>query len=532
MSVVQIASEAGAQPPVNRNAHHGQKQPSQFIHDPATLFATPAYYLKTPGLAALLEQLQQTINGRGAIQVIIAEHGRGKSALLRQLVTEGASRWLLCYIHADYHLGVDHIIEGLGQFFFPQEDVDFESLVHGLVTYGHREPYPVVIVDDAHNLSAYAVEALANIKQAVAEQGGDIDIILAAPPEFRKVVNGYGLTKFREKWIEVHSLPRFIEEETIEYLKTRFNDKDGTRFTPSQLQIIHRRGCGIPSCINYHAELALGHVVSDERLRMEHEQIATRKKKQPYYLGGAAAALLLIVLILSMVFTNEPSEELTTVAMRPVTSSTSPPVAVKSEVVAKEVEAKSSKPAEINKVVKKPVENKVVKTPPAAAEKPKVVTASRPVVASTVTEPTPAVVKKEVSPPVEKEVVAKQSNTENRQPVAASESVPKAVTRSDNDIPGNEWLLAQSPDSFTIQLAGSPSEKDIIRYIRRSSLEGELAYVYINRKNRDGLYVVLYGSFKTKEAAHGIVDFFPPELRKNRPWIRQVSTLQNLLDSE
>jgi len=507
---------------------NGQKQPAPYLHDPKVIqSASPAYYLKSEGLTALIRHLQDAVSDHGPMQVIIAEHGRGKSALLRQLITEAGNQWLLCHIHADYHLGVEHIINGLGQTFLPDERVDFESLVSGLVSSVEQSPSPVVIVDDAQNISSYALETLANIKRAVVERGGEIAIILCATPELRRNLISHGMAKFKDKWFEVHALPRFNEEDTGAYLSHCFESSDSTQFTPSQLQIIHRRGCGIPACINYHAELALGRVVSDERLRLDHQQMLKRQKKMPYFIGGAAVVLLIgVVTILSMT-NSEPDGFIddariaevaapvsTPVATTPPATPTKvPPVVEKKAVPRPEVKQPVAVQA---KPVVKPVSEVPSKSLPIKTE-PKLVSQEKLVTVNTETKPVVA----KPAPEIKKVTVKKAEVKKTVAPMAAN---------SEETIPGAKWLKAQPVDYFTIQLAGSPDEKNIIRYITRSSLDGELAYVLLERKNRSSWYVVLHGSFESRAEASRVVEFFPPELKKNKPWIRQFSKLRNALD--
>lgn len=566
-----MTSEPDSPHAINRNAQHDQShdlfkgEAMSYLQDPSLLLnASPHYYLKTPELVTLLEHLQVTVTGRGEMQVILAEHGRGKSSLLRQLIVENANHWLLCHIHAEYQLGVDHIINGLGQAFFPQEDIDFESLVHGLVSYGHRAPYPVVIVDDAQNLSSYAIETLANIKRAVAEQGGDVDIILCATPLVRKILLSYGMSPFRDKWLKIHSLPRFTEEETARYLNNRFEQAGEVLFTPSQLQLIHQRACGIPASINYHAELILGHTVSDERLRLAHEQILVRKKKLPYFIGGAVVAALLLAVIVSSLF-EAPQEvvaerdavaSITSAlvfeqAVRDVDAPTAKAAAVTARVVEKEVKPSPVEPKQAVKSLStpkpKPIPEPVIKKsiPPVVKAKPK--QASPVTLATAVTTEEEMISRPAMEKPkssmievIPKQFVAQAPESKlalqpKLKPIPINQlSTVKAAAMAveEESIPGVAWLKAQPPENYTIQLAGSPVEKDIIRYIRRSSLEGELAYVYMKRKNRSGWYVVLHGSFESRAAAQRVVEFFPPELRKNKPWVREISKLQKVLDDE
>ncbi len=511
-----VQNTSGAEPPAviaedeRVGCINGQKHPAPFLHDSGAIHnASPGGYLKTDGLATLIAHLQQVVSGRGPMQVIIAEHGRGKSSLIRQLITEAEDHWLLCYIHADYHLGVDHIISALGQTFFSREAIDFESLVQGLVTYGHQEPDPVVIVDDAQNISLYALETLANIKRAVTAQGGDVDIILCATPALRRALASHSMAPFKAQWIELHALPRFTAEETASYLQTRFRGEGDELLTPSQLQIIHRRSCGIPACINYHAELALGRPISDERLRLEHQQMLKRQKKIPYFIAGAAAALLLVVIIFAVIRSGPKSVVEASRAVSTATPVSSSAPATTDAAVAKSAEAKSeTEPVMKKTAVKAPLVIAKAK-PVTVPESPRVELQAKP----------EAVASRPKPEPVSSAATAKKVDTPS-----------PAVVTGDGAIPGAAWLKAQPAENFTIQLAGSPDEKNIIRYITRSSLEGELAYVLLERKNRSSWYVVLHGSFESRAQAQKMVEFFPPELRKHKPWIRKFSRIRKALD--
>ncbi|MBL1259674.1 MAG: SPOR domain-containing protein [Thiotrichaceae bacterium] len=518
-----------ASPDAQADLFNGQQQPAPYLHDPAVFNDAPsAYYLKTDALASLMAHVQNAVSGHGPMQVIIAEHGRGKSSLIRQLISEVGNRWQLCYIHADYQLGVDHIIDALGQVFLAQKGGDFEALVKGLIRYDTSQLSPVVIVDDAQNISPYGLETLATIKRTVTEQGGNIDFILCASLALRKNLTSYGMSSFKGRWFEVHRLPRFSEEDTLAYLKARFENSQATEFTPSQLQIIYRRGCGIPACINYHAELALGQHISDERLRLEHQQMQKRQKKIPYFMTGAATLLLLLVSTVFMLSNAEPERLVDHTAIASLPSSSESPASVEQTVAAAKVAEQASDP--------KPVVKAAVVEKPKPVPKPIAKPTSKPVVAKAAPKPVPVVADKPkpalttVAKPVP--VAKPAAIVKKHGPVAAVAATPaKAVkASSDGAIPGAVWLKAQPEDYYSIQLAGSPSEKDIVRYITRSSLDGELAYVLLKRKNRSSWYVVLHGSFSSRAEAKRIVEFFPPELRKNQPWIRQFSKLRNALD--
>ncbi len=504
----------------------GQKKPAPFLQDHCSIQSrSSAEYLKTEPLSALISHLKNAVKHHGRMQVVVAEHGRGKSALVQQLIAEAGEHWRLCYIQAEYHLGVDHILSALGQAFVPEMDHDFESLVRTFVSQAHPAARPVVVIDDAQNISSYALETLVNLKRAVARLGGDIAIILCATPALKKTLSSHGITALKERWIELHAIPRFDEVATTVYLKKRFEKLGAAAFTPAQLAMIHRRSCGIPANINYHAELVLGRPISDERLRLSHQQMLVRQKKIPYFIGGGAALLLLLILTIVLLSTAEQE----THTDEPMAAVAVAPMAGSSEAVSK---ASINVVEEIKPAVDKAALKKAEIKQPAVIEKPKPVPVKvQPKVVAEKVKPTVkavATINKPKPAPVANKVEVK--NVEAQKPTITKPALQMAATAGDEAIPGVAWLKAQPPANYTIQLAGSPDEKNIVRHITRSSLEGELAYVLLKRKNRSSWYVVLHGSFKSRADALAVVEFFPPELRKNKPWIRQFSKLISALD--
>jgi septal ring-binding cell division protein DamX len=108
---------------------------------------------------------------------------------------------------------------------------------------------------------------------------------------------------------------------------------------------------------------------------------------------------------------------------------------------------------------------------------------------------------------------------------------PPRVTVSkpaNNGIKGRDWIAAQDPQHFTLQLIGSSNEAEIIRFIRKNDIENEASYYSITRNGKPW-FVVLYGNFSSRDAARQAIHRLPPSLRNASPWPRSFGEVRTPL---
>ena len=95
----------------------------------------------------------------------------------------------------------------------------------------------------------------------------------------------------------------------------------------------------------------------------------------------------------------------------------------------------------------------------------------------------------------------------------------------------SQWLLQQNPKAYTVQLVTSPSQADMARFIDRNMEQlalDSLAFSVTERDQRER-YNLFFGVFKTVSEARAALEALPPELRINRPWVRQMQSVQDSL---
>ena len=118
-----------------------------------------------------------------------------------------------------------------------------------------------------------------------------------------------------------------------------------------------------------------------------------------------------------------------------------------------------------------------------------------------------------------------------RVPVASSEPLPdKTDDDSTNSagIKGAQWLRAQDPQAYTVQLLSLTQAAGGIALIERQADKEEFAMIPI-RRNGKPMYVIIYGVFSSTSAAQQAIATFTGEIAKIDPWVRRVGALQNML---
>ncbi len=145
--------------------------------------------------------------------------------------------------------------------------------------------------------------------------------------------------------------------------------------------------------------------------------------------------------------------------------------------------------------------------------------------------PTPAPVEDRSTMLVQKEIPTQKVNQDSSNSIKDKSAVtPKRPTKVSSKTGSSgflreEWLLKQSPSSYTIQIVGLQDEKGVAEFVRRHSLSGHIAYY---RTVRNGLpwFPVLYGAYSTRGRAVEARAKLPESLVKTGVWLRTIGSVQ------
>ena len=87
-----------------------------------------------------------------------------------------------------------------------------------------------------------------------------------------------------------------------------------------------------------------------------------------------------------------------------------------------------------------------------------------------------------------------------------------------------EWLDAQNPAHYTIQLSSSRRERSARDFIHRHYLESGAVYAPVESKGATW-YAVFYGAYSSREAALAAVAALPADVQAAEPWVRSIDTV-------
>lgn len=480
------------------------------------------YYFHTDELTQLRQALVRSMLEPMVVNVVVGDQGSGKTVLLEQLLQQSDSGWSLCLIQANHALGAQHILDQLNNRYFPQQAYTLHELAdHFLLQ--EKSTIPVILVDDAHKLSSFALEVLLYLKHALEEQDRRCGIVLFAGPEIRQLLTSHSLTRYDES-PRIIDLPLFSQAQTSQYIQQLMTNSgiDG-RFSlsPAQQLTIYRRSQGRAGRIN---EL-LTHIMRQQINGTIWSWLNRLLKKHQRHLLMTGVLLVIMIAVSSKFVYYDPAAVVATVEVAVESANTLGSQQQVTEVVSSELHsvadsstASSGSQADVTPL--KADRKLPHQLPPSEPQKKNnVVTtmntvnaaASAPAGAQTQAEKPAASLPQPESPlPVEQQTVVAQLG-ERTKPVA-----------------GEAWLMAQAGNAYTVQLAASSYGQAIERFIGQQPALDELRYVKVNRRGEDW-YVVLYGAYSTVSAAKKAIDSLPPTLSKNDPWVRRISRLQEML---
>lgn len=465
--------------------------------------AVPDRYFETAALRECHSRVARAALESDAVAVVEGEQGSGKTTFARMLHKRVGPSRDLCYIDVHIPQGERHVLDRLQRVFHPGQPADLDALTAELIERGRHNGGCLIVVDDADNLSVSALRLLMRLKRAVVQAGSRLGVIItASPSRLNAVLELPSLAPYRGHRLTRVELPRFSEQETADYLRARVESAgmaDAISFDPAQVSRIHKASGGLP----YHIKRVAGELLDGARPR--HYRGTQRRQRhlarfRNVLIPVAAVALPVIGIgFLLQAITQDP--EGADRAARFL-----PPGEIEAAGTAVPLLALPATPAATGVVERAPAAPPPSATPPAPAK--------------------PA-----VTEPPRGKLLAPEAGNAGGTPAAAPAPRPPAdlpvLERAADAAPlgGNEWLRAQDPEFYTIQLAGSTERKDVERFIDRYALPGKAVVVEVLR-NGKVWYMVLYNSYRTSGEAQRDLDALPPQIHRNDPFARRFSSVQ------
>ena len=231
---------------------------------PFALTPDPRYIYFTPSHTEVMANLHYGIESGKGLIVVTGEVGTGKTTMLRWVMSRLDRTVMVAYIF-NPRLSVTEFYQHLATLFDvpnweSKSDLLFE-LGKVLESRHSRGLRTVLIVDEAHGLSASVLEEIRLLCNFESDTAKQLQIVLTGQPELRDVLNYPELRQLKQRVAlrcELKALPNV--EETAQYISSRLKVAGADQldiFSPGAVDYIFRCTAGIPRAVNNLCDNAL-----------------------------------------------------------------------------------------------------------------------------------------------------------------------------------------------------------------------------------------------------------------------------------
>ena len=260
--------------------YHLKERPFTLSPDPAFLFLAKSH-------RRALNILEYGVASDAGITVISGEVGTGKTTLVRGLLNELGDEFKVGLITNTQKNFTDLLKWVLLSFGIQTEETDQVKLYQLLVEFvtreherGHRV---ILIIDEAQNLGAEALEEIRMLTNINVDKELVLQLILVGQPELIEILRKKELRQFAQRVSADYLLQPLTFRETEEYIKHRIRVAGGDEnlFAPTAFATVYYHSGGIPRVINTICDMALVYGYADEAPRIRKEIIldAIRDRK-------------------------------------------------------------------------------------------------------------------------------------------------------------------------------------------------------------------------------------------------------------
>lgn len=475
-------------------------------------FATEEYF-ETPELRRAQDGITQKLLSTSEIVLVTAPAGSGKSTLAQRLKAMGAAGAAIHSIAGNAEVSIESITHELARQFFPDREIDRSQEVnwlHKYLEYSVAKGFkPIIVIDDAGSLPVATLHFLLQLAE-LRYREFSLHFLLLADESIEAKLSGDQFSALTVTWCREFRLPLFTEAQTHAYIGQRLQQSNAsyrTLITPGIMDTIHAQSQGQPGKI---------HAAVQQFLIAHSDKLGKNKGNKFESLTRVTVVGVAVALIVAFVIhyrdddAQKTTEPETNVAKLTRETSTPLPVTLVTETEVPE------------EAVAIAIEEETIPPEP-VSEEPLVVTQ------------TPPAIEPELQPPTPPELA---SITDSSEGPDSSDQVRATHLYHLAEIPeyldgirGADWLRAQDPDDYCLQLISAQLLSNIEKLLQEGprhngDLSGYIKYTPSGKPR----YLLFYGIYPDKETATNAVAGIPLGFAKVNPWPQKIAVIVRDLD--
>ncbi len=208
--------------------------------------------------------LDYGIRERAGFVLLTGEVGSGKTTIIRELIDKYLERVVLAKVF-NTNVNSLQLLSMINEDFdLPVQGKDkielLRDLNHFLVEQYAKGNQPLLIIDEAQNLSLDTLEEIRMLSNLETSDSKLLQIILVGQPELRELLAKPELRQLRQRISVQCNLQPLNRQEVEEYIYHRLQvagNRDALRFSPQAFDLIYAYCNGIPRLINIISDFLL-----------------------------------------------------------------------------------------------------------------------------------------------------------------------------------------------------------------------------------------------------------------------------------